>query len=72
MSVPGVDAVAAVIDKHTGKVKARFEGFGAEADARSFLRQCNQPSRGEKVDFLSSATVVTGEEAKKALKAGRL
>lgn len=63
-----VDEVAVVIDNHTGKVQARFEGFGAAADAKSFLRQC----QSGRVDHLSSATVVTGDKAKKALRDGRL
>lgn len=67
-----VDAVAAVIDNHTGKVRARFEGFGAETDAHAFLRSCQGPAGGGvKVDFLSSASVITGEKAKKAIGAGR-
>ncbi len=67
-----VDACAAVIDKHTGKVKARFEGFGAVSDANHFLRSCRKPGMGgTKVDFLSSATVITGKEAKKAIARGR-
>ena len=67
-----VDACAAVIDEHTGSVKAQFEGFGAEKDARSFLRTCQQPGTGRtKVDFLSSATIITGKEAKKAIARGR-
>lgn len=68
-----VDEVAVVIDEHTGRLKAKFEGFGAERDARSFLRQCRAPQPGnDKVDFLSSAVVVTGAKAKKAIKTGRL
>ncbi len=68
-----VDACAVVIDQHTGRVKARFEGFGAEKDARSFLRTCQQPGTGcAKVDFLSSATVITGKAAKKAMQQGRI
>jgi len=68
-----VDAVAAVVDNHTGKVKAQFEGFGAEKDAKHFLRSCRAPGGGgTKVDFLSSATVITGEAARKAIKQGRV
>lgn len=73
MGVPGLDEVAAVIDKHTGRVHARFEGFGAGADARSFLRATQSPSPGNtKVDHLSSATVIYGDKAKKAIKTGRV
>ena len=68
-----VDQVAVVIDEHTGKVRARFQGLGATADAQSFLRQCRSPGVGNvKVDFLSSAKVVTGKEAEKAIRTGRL
>ena len=68
-----VDEAAAVIDKHTGRVRAQFLGFGAEADARSHLRTCQNPSRGGvKVDHLSSATVITGDAARKAIKNGRV
>jgi len=67
-----VDEVAAVVDKHTGRVKARFQGLGAISDAGSFLRQCRTPSPGNsKVDFLNSATVITGKEAEKAIRNGR-
>ena len=68
-----VDAAAAVIDKHTGRVRAQFMGFGAEADARSHLRTCQAGvPGGAKVDHLSSATVITGDEARKAIKNGRV
>jgi hypothetical protein len=68
-----VDAVAVVVDNHTGKVRAQFKGLGAEADAKSFLRQCQRPQRGgTKVDFLSSAAVITGDKAEKAIKQGRV
>jgi len=68
-----VDEVAAVIDKHTGRVRAQFQGFGAESDANSHLRHCQNPGLGgAKVDHLSSATVITGEAARKAIKNGRV
>lgn len=67
------DEIAAVIDKHTGRVKANFQGIGAIKDAKSFLRTCQNPGvSGARVDFLSSATVITGEEARKAIKKGRV
>lgn len=73
MGLEGVDATAVVIDKHTGRVRYQCTGFGAEADARSFLRTCQQPGQGnDKVDFLSSACVITGDEAKRAIKKGRV
>lgn len=73
MTIPGVKEVAAVIDKHTGRVRARFQGLGAVADARSFLRSTQSPAPGgAKVDHLSSATVITGEKAKKAIRDGRV
>lgn len=68
-----VDEVAAVIDKHTGRVRAQFSGFGAIADAKSHLRQCQRPGPGmARVDHLSSATVITGKEAAKAIAKGRV
>ena len=73
MGVEGLDAVAAVVDNHTGKVRYQVSGFGAEADAKSFLRSCRQPRRGgDKVDFLSSVSIITGDEAKAAIKKGRV
>lgn len=73
MSIPGVKDVAVVIDKHTGRVRATFQGLGAGADARSHLRTCQLGgSSGVKVDHLNSACVVTGEQAKKAIRDGRL
>lgn len=73
MSELDVDATAVVIDKHTGRVKAHFVGFGAEADAKSFLRQCRGAANPKnKVDFLSSAEVITGDKAKKAIVDGRV
>lgn len=59
---------AVVIDKHTGKLQARFEGFGAQRDAESFLRQCV----AGKVRHLSSACIVTGDKAAEAIRKGRL
>ena len=67
-----VDEAAAVIDKHTGRVRAQFIGFGAEADAKAHLRTCQAGTGGAKVDHLSSATVITGDEARKAIKNGRV
>lgn len=67
-----VDEAAAVIDKHTGRVRAQFMGLGAEADARSHLRHCQAGVGGAKVDHLSSAVVITGEKARKAIKTGRV
>jgi len=66
------DETAAVVDQHTGKVKAHFRGLGAKHDAESFLRRCQRTANPkDKVDFLSSATVITGETAAKAIKYGR-
>lgn len=68
-----VDEAAVVVDNHTGRVRAQFQGLGAAADARSFLRQCRAPAPGnDKVDFLSSASVVTGDKAKKAIRDGKI
>lgn len=72
MAKLNVDEVAAVIDKHTGRVRAQFKGFGAVSDARHHLRHCQNPGAGgAKVDHLSSATVITGKEAEKAIATGR-
>jgi len=72
-SLLNVDEVAVVVDNHTGRVRAHFQGLGAMADAQSFLRSCRNPSPGNaKVDFLSSTSIVTGEKAKKAIKTGRV
>lgn len=68
-----VDECAAVIDKHTGRVRAQFRGFGAEVDAASHLRQCQSPGPGmSKVEHLSSACVITGKAAEKAIAKGRV
>jgi len=67
------DECAVVIDEHTGRLRAKFQGIGATADANAFLRQCRAPKNPkERVDHLSSAVVITGEKAKKAIKNGRL
>jgi len=68
MAKMNVDEVAAVIDQHTGKVRARFQGFGAKEDAASFARHCKQGG----VDFLNTTSIITGEAAKKAIKNGRV
>lgn len=65
--VPDFDAHAVVVDNHTGRVLATFQGLGAEADARSHARTC----RGGGVDYMSNTSVITGNEARKAAKAGR-
>lgn len=68
-----VDAAAVVVDNHTGKVVAQFSGFGAEADAKSHMRICQKPGTGkDKVDHMSSCSVVTGDNARKAMKTGRV
>ena len=67
-----VDACAVVVDEHTGRVRAQFQGIGAEADARSFLRGCKGGAGKAKVDFLSSSTVITGEKAREAIHKGRV
>lgn len=73
MGVEGLDAAAVVVDNHTGRVRFQCTGFGAEADARAFLNSCRAPRLGnDKVDFLSSASIITGDAAKKAIKKGRV
>ena len=66
-SLQDFDAVAAVVDKHTGKVIGQFSGLGAEEDASHFARSC--ASGG--VQHMSSTAIITGEEAKKAIRKGR-
>lgn len=65
---PDFDAHAVVVDDHTGKVIATFQGLGAEADARVHVDICKNGG----VDHMSSASVITGKEAAKAAKAGRV
>lgn len=73
MGIEGLDEVAVVIDKHTGRVRAQFQGLGAEADAKAHLRYCQTGGvSGVKVDHLSSACIVTGDKAKKAITKGRI
>jgi len=68
-----LDECAVVVDEHTGRVRAHFQGYGAKKDAESFLRQCRAPQNPKsRVDCLSSAKVVTGSEAEKAMRAGRI
>lgn len=64
---PDFDAHAVVVDDHTGRVLATFQGLGAEADARSHARMCKSGG----VDHMSSTSVLTGKEAAKVHKAGR-
>ncbi len=68
MGIEGLDDAAVVVDDHTGKLQARFEGLGAVADAQSFLRQCQ---RG-KVNHLSSASVITGKKAREVIRTGKV
>ena len=65
--IPDFDAHAVVVDEHTGKVLATFQGLGAEADARQHARVCQTGG----VTHMSSVAVITGKEAAKAAKAGR-
>lgn len=62
-----LDATAVVIDDHTGRVQAYFQGFGAKEDAERFKRGTQHG-----VKHLSSTSVVTGEKAKRAIKKGRI
>lgn len=66
--VPNFDAHAVVVDNHTGKVIANFQGLGAEADAKHHARMCAQGG----VEHMSSTSILTGKAATKAHKAGRV
>ncbi len=66
--IPDFDAHAVVVDDHTGKVIANFQGLGAEADAKQHARICAQGG----VDHMSSTSIIIGDAAKKAHKAGRV
>ncbi len=61
------DAHAVVVDNHTGKVLATFQGLGAEADARAHARICSHGG----VKHMSSTSVIVGKAAAKAAKTGR-
>ena len=65
--LPDFDAHAVVVDQHTGKVLANFQGLGAEEDAHRHARQCTGS-----VKHMSSVSVITGGAAAKAHKAGRV
>lgn len=66
--IPDFDAHATVVDDHTGKVLATFQGLGAEEDARHHQRLCS----GGRVKHMSSTSVLTGKEAARVGKAGRV
>jgi len=66
--IPNFDAHAVVVDNHTGKVIANFQGLGAERDAEQHARMCAQGG----VNHMSSTSVLTGSAAAKAHKAGRV
>jgi len=66
--LPDFDAHAVVVDNHTGKVIGNFQGLGAEADAKHHAGTCKQGG----VDHMSNTSIITGEAAKKAYKAGRV
>lgn len=67
-----VNEAAVVVDNHTGRVRFQCCGFGAERDATAFLRSCQGAPGANKVDCLSSASVITGEAARRAIKNGRV
>jgi hypothetical protein len=62
------DEVAVVVDNHSGKVYAHFIGIGAKGDAIETVREC----KGKKIEGMQQLSVVTGAEATKALKNGRV
>ncbi len=66
--IPDFDAHAVVVDDHTGKVLGNFQGLGAEEDAKQHSRMCAKGG----VKHMSSTSVITGTDAAKANKAGRV
>lgn len=68
ITIPDFDARAVVVDNHTGKVLANFQGLGAVSDAEHHARLC---SRGG-VTHMSNTSVITGAAAARAHKAGRV
>ncbi len=66
--IPNFDARAVVVDDHTGRVLAHFQGLGAEEDAHKHASLCKTGG----VRHMSSVSVVTGDDAAKAEKAGRV
>lgn len=67
-TLPDFDACAVVVDNHTGKVLGTFKGLGAEVDAQQHARICGSGG----VKHMSSTSVITGDKARKADKAGRV
>ena len=68
MKIPDFDAHAVVVDDHTGKILANFQGLGAEEDANSHKRFCQAGG----VNHMSSVSIITGKEAARVHKAGRV
>ncbi len=65
--IPDFHAHAVVVDDHTGKVLATFQGLGAEEDANKHKSVCKGT-----VTHMSSTSVITGAQAAKIAKAGRV
>ncbi len=68
VTVPNFDAQAVVVDDHTGRELAHFQGLGAEEDAQHHVRTCSAGG----VKHMSSVSVITGKEAAKVHKSGRV
>jgi len=62
-----LDEVAVVIDE-TGKLWAKQIGFDAEKEMKAHLRACQRGG----VQHLRGARVVSGEDAKRIMKKGRV
>jgi hypothetical protein len=61
------DQLAAVVDGN-GKIQAQFMTDGAKSEAEHWLSGCQKGG----VQHLSGASVVTGQQAKKAMENGRI
>ncbi len=61
------DPELAVVVDDNGKLQAQFGGDGAKEEAGQFLKDC-----GGRVNHLRGASIVTGEDAKKAIQNGRI
>jgi hypothetical protein len=59
------DAVACIVDKHTGRVQAQFSGPFAEEEARGMMKDCAA------IKEYQAGQIVTGEEAKRVMRTGR-
>ena len=59
------DEVAVVVDNHTGRVKAQYQGVGAIEDAQHTQKATKH------IKSFGDTSIITGEDALKAIKSGR-